>query len=58
MIILQKDYGVFLLLMTFAYKGILNEIFCNLLLKIFIVFLMHHIFYANFFQMIMILLQV
>jgi hypothetical protein len=48
----------FSVIMTFTYKAILNEIFCNLLLKIFIVFLMHQNFYAYFFQMIMILLQV
>jgi hypothetical protein len=39
-------------------KEFLNEIFCNLLLKIFIVFLTHHIFYVNYFQIIMILLKV
>jgi hypothetical protein len=39
-------------------KEFLNEIFCNLLLKILIVSLIHHIFYVIFFQITMILLKV
>jgi len=45
----KKLWRFFSVLMTFTYKAILNEIFCNLLLKIFIIFLMHQIFYAYFF---------
>jgi hypothetical protein len=47
MITLQNDYHgpFFLVLMTFAYKGILNEIFNNLLLKILICILIFMTFF-------------
>jgi hypothetical protein len=57
MITLQKDRGPFFSPHDLHIKEFLNEIFCNLLLKILIVFLTHHIFYVNFFQIVMILLK-
>ncbi len=46
-ITLQKDYESFLAFFTFSYERILNEIFCNLLLRIHTVAPLDHMVCVN-----------